>query len=402
MYVGYILFGIISVSAAIFVGWTWWYRNDRVVTVSQPLFLALVALGVLVMASALLPLSQDDSGRQVCDTEKCIAICMSVPWLGFLGFTMTFSALFAKTWRINRIFKSKVGFGRVKITANDVIAPLALLLFSNTAVLLCWTLLDPLTYVRKPLEGTDGWNRVIATYGTCHSHHSAAYLIPLALMNVGVMLFANWQAFEARTIQSEFSESKYIAIAIASMLQAAFIGVPTLFTVRKSPEAYYLILTFMLFVISMAVLMLIFIPKIVIHQNFQRLSPAEQRQLIRESIRRSHSSFSMRQQQMMVAGGAQDLSVEFRNRRDAEGEHKDNEDGMLVVDAAHETNRTEAMSSSCTGRDDTGNEDTEAMSDAAFQLLPELTSLQEQENQVSITTPDARAHVDDQLLRPDV
>lgn len=349
-YVGYILFGIIAVAAITFAVWTWRNRNAQVVKVSQPMFLILVALGVFIMASSLIPMSQDDSGRQVCDIQKCTAICMSIPWLGFMGFSMTFTALFAKTWRINRIFKTKVAFGRVKITAIDVVTPLAALLSANAVVLICWTVLDPLTYIRRPLDGTDGWNRVIATYGSCHSQHTAAFLIPVAVLNFGVMLVANWQAFEARAIQSEFSESKYIAIAIASMFQAALIGVPTLFVVRKSPEAYYLILTFMLFVICMAVLMLVFIPKIVIHQNFQRLSPTEQRRLIRNSIRRSQTQTGPAGQPELLAGVRVDAPHRLLEVRNNINSHLDcvenDEDSMLVIDTMHDEFRNAEIDSS--------------------------------------------------------
>jgi gamma-aminobutyric acid type B receptor len=120
--VGYILFGLIACGALGFGVWTYRSRNVRVVKVAQPMFLIMVTLGVL---------------------RDGALICMSVPWLGFCGFTITFSALFSKTMRVNRIFHSQVPFGRIKVTIRDVMTPFVVLLSANIVVLTCWTVIDP-------------------------------------------------------------------------------------------------------------------------------------------------------------------------------------------------------------------------------------------------------------------
>ena len=57
---------------------------------------------------------------------------------------------------------------------------------------------------------------------------------------------ACWQAFEARNIQSAFSESKYIALSVASLFQAFLTGFPILVIVKDEPKAFYLVLTLMI------------------------------------------------------------------------------------------------------------------------------------------------------------
>jgi gamma-aminobutyric acid type B receptor len=161
------------------------------------------------MASSSIPLSFDDSNKQLGMT----GICMSIPWLCFMGFAITFAALYSKTRRINRIFRSGQACTRVEVKPHQVLIPFLLLVSANAIVLICWTVLDPLTYERVNHEGTDGWNRVISTYGTCRSEHGWRYLVPLAAINLIVLAIANWQAYEARRIKSEFSESKYIGLA---------------------------------------------------------------------------------------------------------------------------------------------------------------------------------------------
>jgi ABC-type sugar transport system substrate-binding protein len=110
--VGYVLFGLVTLTAIGFIGWTYQSRKLQVVKASQPIFLIMVALGVLIMASSIIPLSFDDSTGHLGST----GICMSIPWLCFMGFSITFAALYSKTKRINEIMRSSESFIRVKVT----------------------------------------------------------------------------------------------------------------------------------------------------------------------------------------------------------------------------------------------------------------------------------------------
>ena len=289
--VGDILFGLITIVVLGFVIWTVKNRNVRVVQASQPMFLAMIAVGVFILASSLIPMSFDDRGNpsQLSDRRK-ILICMSIPWLGSMGFAITFAALYTKLRRINRLFHSSDSFLHVRVTQRDVIAPLFMVLAANAAILIAWTIVDPLVYVRQDFQATDGWGRALASYGTCRSNNVAAYLVPLALVNTGVLLLANWNAYRARVIETEFSESKYLAIAMASILQAIMCGIPVLFLVRDAPKAFYLVLTFCISITCMAVLLAVFVPKIIIAEDFAKYSLSEQERMIHDSIRNSMRS----------------------------------------------------------------------------------------------------------------
>ena len=67
-------------------------------------------------------------------------------------------------------------------------------------------------------------------------------------------------------------------------MQATLVGLPLLFLVRELPEAYYLLLVFVIFIICMTVLTLIFAPKIASSMSH---SDASQRRILTESMRTS-------------------------------------------------------------------------------------------------------------------
>ena len=72
-------FVIISMAFSIVCGiWTYTKRNDKVVTASQPFFMALICVGCFIMASAIIPLSIDDS---VASPDGCSKACMAFPWV---------------------------------------------------------------------------------------------------------------------------------------------------------------------------------------------------------------------------------------------------------------------------------------------------------------------------------
>lgn len=192
--VGYVCFGIVMASAIFCAIWTVAKRKDMVVKAAQPFFLLILLSGIVIFASTIIPLSFDDNGEpEAVGDAFAVGVCMSQPWLAFTGFTIIFSALFSKTWRVNRLFHAKQGFTRVKVSAYDVLAPFAVIFGSNVIVLACWSAIDPLTYQRLSGDGTDFWNREIESYGACRSDLALAFLIPLAVINFATLGVACWQ-----------------------------------------------------------------------------------------------------------------------------------------------------------------------------------------------------------------
>lgn len=79
--VGY-TFAAISMALSLGCGlWTYLNRKDKVVIASQPFFLILICIGCFVMASAIIPLSIDDS---MASPEGCSKACMAYPWVSWL------------------------------------------------------------------------------------------------------------------------------------------------------------------------------------------------------------------------------------------------------------------------------------------------------------------------------
>ena len=236
--VGLTLAGIVIALSVFFAVGVYCYRNVSVIKASQPIFLIMVCFGTLLLGSTIIPLSIDDS---IASTRGCSIACMAAPWLLSLGFTTVFAALYSKIWRINKIFRHAKGFKRVKVSEKDVLIPFLVLLVLNVSLLTAWTAVDPLHWVREYQEGRESLN---SSFGYCKSENgsiSMGFGISLVLVNLLALILANVEAYKARNISDEYSESKYIGVAMALTLQIFVIGIPILFLVGENPTAKFFV-----------------------------------------------------------------------------------------------------------------------------------------------------------------
>ena len=131
-----------------------------------------------------------------------------------------------------------------------------IILSLNLIFLTGWTIVDPLRWVRV-MDGE------FDSYGECEAEGEQwkGFFSAILVVNISALVAALREAYKARHISDEFSESVYIGFAILSMLQALVIGVPIAMLVDDDPEARLFAYTGVLFVLSMSLLLLIFVPK---------------------------------------------------------------------------------------------------------------------------------------------
>jgi hypothetical protein len=98
---GLAMAGVILLLSIGFAIWTRRKRNTRVVRASQPFFLFIICAGWFLMGSSVIPLSIDD---EIASEKGCDIACVAFPWILSFGWVISFSALFTKTHRINKIF----------------------------------------------------------------------------------------------------------------------------------------------------------------------------------------------------------------------------------------------------------------------------------------------------------
>lgn len=197
----------------------------------------------------------------------------------------------------------------IVVTTSEIITTLVILLAVNWAVLITWTLKAPLEWERRFGEGTDTFGRPVESYGICTNDGAFAYVILLVVINLGLLVLANYWAYKSRNIETEYHESRYIAIAMASVLQAWCMGIPIFIMVWETPQAKFFVSTGIVFVTSAAVLGLIFVPKVIAIAQDRRLIAAEEKKKAFQEFSNRKSKevearwFDTREHQQRSSGG---------------------------------------------------------------------------------------------------
>ena len=257
---GYTLAFLICVASA---GWSLWtLRNSQhnVVRSAQPIFLHMMCLGTFFLGLSIIPLGIDDA---VASQRGCDIACQSFAWLMALGFSIAFSALFSKIWRINQIFRASRHCQKVRITARHVVIPLLVILSLNMICLTTWTVVDPLKWVRSPVYESNGLLEH-KSFGRCSLHGSTFSTVCMCLIltvNFAAMMMALIQLYQSFDAVGKFlEEAKMLAIAMASMMQVFLTGLPILVIVTNNPPLSFFVKTTTIFVVAMSLLLLTFCP----------------------------------------------------------------------------------------------------------------------------------------------
>lgn len=335
--VGYTFLAVALALSVFFAVWTSIYRKVRIIRASQPFFLIIICIGTAIMTLTIIPISVDDEFYPL---SNCHVACMSTPWLFSTGFTIAFSALFSKIWRLNKVHQSTLR--RIKIRERDVLTPFAFLFTLNFLILLVWTIFDPLRWVREPVYGSISWD----TYGHCasSSHVSTVCIVLLILVALVSLVLATVQSYKARMISDEFSESKYVGIVIICWLQLLVVSLPLLFLVHTNPMASYFLKTAMIFVTSTSLLLLMFVPKMILKQKQRRERKEQRGGKIRVSMavqRLSYKSTSSHSHRTNSMGNGH---TPFQSENHDEDAHKDSTTAMgSAFDTGGSSSRRHSM-----------------------------------------------------------
>jgi len=125
-----------------FLGWLFKHRKDPVVRVSQIEFLVLICLGTTVSSSSVIAWSMQAGTDE--DTSRATAGCMAFPFLYTIGWTLQYSSLSAKTFRLFQTMVYSRRMERVSVTTTHTIRVVIVCLLIDLIIVTAWTIISPL------------------------------------------------------------------------------------------------------------------------------------------------------------------------------------------------------------------------------------------------------------------
>jgi len=247
---GYAAAVIGFVLTSVLMGFTIVYHKHPIIRAASPLFMSVSLFGVIMMFAGAVALVLPVSTIS----------CGAVSWLINLGIMVTFAPLFAKTWRIYRIFGRRK-LSVVKISNRKLMFIIGILLLIEAIIMIIWESISPLqAIITSTMEGSPAR---VHQYEQCGVHDVGTSMFAIVAVEKGILLlFGALMAFSTRRVSSQFNESSQVALAIYNVVFSIGIIAPIIFVIGATGDVLVALLLFVLLWISFFTACILVIPKV--------------------------------------------------------------------------------------------------------------------------------------------
>ncbi|XP_072176481.1 gamma-aminobutyric acid type B receptor subunit 1-like [Diadema setosum] len=248
-------------------------RKRRALKISSPMLNNVIAVGGILLYCSTFLLSilfeiQDD-GNSILTNLKC----QSALVVACVGLSMSFGALFMKTYRIHQIYTSAMKVRKVLkgLTDSRLLFAISCFVVIDLAFFAFWMSYDPMkiqttTYTPK-FDETQPEKEIslVPTLNTCTSVYMLPFLGSLCVYKGGLLLFGVFLAWSTRKVRiMELNDSKYIALSVYTVCLTCVIAVPfaSIYYSQGDINFAFLFTGGAVVVAATIVLCLVFVPKL--------------------------------------------------------------------------------------------------------------------------------------------
>eukprot|EP00753_Platysulcus_tardus_P014545 PLAT4394.1.p1 GENE.PLAT4394.1~~PLAT4394.1.p1 ORF type:complete len:844 (-),score=335.09 PLAT4394.1:94-2625(-) len=243
-------------------------RKLRYIRLSSPLVNNFILLGAAMSYSSVF-ITPASSTRSDADFA---ARCTAKLWLLNIGFSLGFGALFAKTYRVHRIFNNK-NLRKVKMHDSTLLSYVGVLQLCTVFLLTLWSALSPQQkqlLVQQAADVLRSGRQVDNVVQQCSSADSNWQFVLYAYDGV-LLLFGGWLTFQVRHVRvKSMNDSKLIGMCLYTLLLVSVVVVPTSFIVRSNLLGSYLLIELSVILSVTAVVLILFSPKLAFAVRYLR------------------------------------------------------------------------------------------------------------------------------------
>ncbi|XP_070561872.1 gamma-aminobutyric acid type B receptor subunit 2-like [Ptychodera flava] len=239
------------------------HSDKRIIKMSSPNLNNVIIFGCCMMYACVILYGLDHSKYPIlCKIDKVLLA---------IGFTLSFGAMFSKTWRIYKIFTNKK---TTKMTIKDqqLFGLVAVLLTVDVVILLLWLLVDPpyvsaqVVNIKREAIDTNGdiTRETEDIVYRCYSNNKIQWSFALFAYKGLLLLFGAFLTFQIRNVKiAALNDSRYIALSVYNVVVLSFIGLPVSLMLDDKPQESYAIVSSFLTFCTTTTMILLFGPKIV-------------------------------------------------------------------------------------------------------------------------------------------
>ena len=221
-------------------------RTHPVIRAATPVFCGLLLFGCVCMTVSNYFFTLDANDVH----------CTLSNWFLFVGFTLTFSSLFIKTFRIWKIFFA----GKLvvqKIQTGELVKWIGVILLLECSINAAWS---GMGHMEAMYVQVDPW-RPQYDYYTCANGTSSAYLVAHATLKGLLIVVGMFLTYAVRKVPSQFNESLYIMISIYNVAAISVFVLPLIVAGTGGPTIVFQIRAYAVMFVCASTASIMFWPK---------------------------------------------------------------------------------------------------------------------------------------------
>ncbi|XP_035782875.1 gamma-aminobutyric acid type B receptor subunit 2-like [Anopheles albimanus] len=252
-----------------FLGLNLRFRKLKAIKLSSPKLSTITVCGCILVYMATILLGLDHSTLPRVSSVSFSTVCMARIYFLSAGFSLAFGSMFAKTFRVYRIFThSAGGLCRDKMLRDtQLISVIGALLLVDASVVSFWMVADPmerhLHNLSLEISATERSVVFLPQVELCRSRHYESWLGMLYAYKGLLLIVGVYMAWQTRNVKiSALNDSQYIGISVYSVvITSASVVVLANLLYEKVTLAFVITAGFVLSSTT-ATLCLLFLPKL--------------------------------------------------------------------------------------------------------------------------------------------
>ncbi|XP_022800761.1 gamma-aminobutyric acid type B receptor subunit 2-like [Stylophora pistillata] len=274
------LFAAIGVAFSFgFLGFSIRNRQTRIIKMSSPNLNNIMVMGSILCYISVILFGIDgrfltlEEYTRICNVRLKYYFVWSQVRSAVLciGYSLSFGAMFSKTWRVHKIFAAGASLKKMAIKDHHLLVTVAALLMTDVVFLSCWIATDPFQSEMRKFEETLGEVHreyqvvIIPALYQCTCKYKMYFFAVVFTYKGLLLLFGIFLAWETRNVTiPALNDSKYIGMSVYNVFVLSVIGAVVSLALEGSEHynASYALLSMCLIMGTSLTMLLVFVPKI--------------------------------------------------------------------------------------------------------------------------------------------
>ncbi|CAF2113067.1 unnamed protein product [Rotaria magnacalcarata] len=262
------------------------FRTHRFIRMSSPQINNLIIAGCILAYTSVLLMGIDSTLLGERSSEAAMNfICAIRVWALSIGFTISFGAIFSKTWRVHTIF-TNVNASKRAVKDYRLFIFVGVLLAIDTVLLAAWQIVDPLKIFKNisQRETKDEDIVILWIYEECRSNRRSIWITMQSIYKGVLMAVGSRFAWATRRVHiAGLNDSKYVGMSLYNVVLLSIITAVVGYFLRDQHERSYILTSVFILLCVTITLCLVFVPKVLEVARDPRSIAKPQRPIVRNA-----------------------------------------------------------------------------------------------------------------------